>query len=191
MRDAQDSKVRFLWERMVVSTRPDPSDSGMAYFLMTGDEEADPAKYKHLLDEKIVPKPIAFRSKVRIEAENFTSLNGYEVEITDREASHRVGIKPTGGRDSGGVRTHFGQPYTAPRGRYDVEVRYFDEQGRRSRLALIVKSAARGSAWESAGTGQGWTSHTIRDVEVSAGDEIGVDVSGQPVRLDYVQLNLH
>ena len=59
-------------------------------------------------------------------------------------ASHRVGIKPTDGRDGGGVRTHFRQPYTAPRGRYDVEVRYFDEQGRRSRFTLIVKGAARG-----------------------------------------------
>lgn len=190
MRDSQDPKVQFLWERMVVSTRPDPSDSGMAYFLMTGDEEADPAKYKRLLDEKIVPRPIAFRSKVRIEAENFTNLNGYELEITDREASHRVGIKPTDGRDAGRVRAHFRQPYTAPRRRYDVEVRYSDEQGRRSRFALIVKGVAQGSAWESAGTGQGWTSHTILDVGVNAGDEIGVDVSGQPVRLDYVQLNL-
>ncbi len=189
MRDSQDPKVRFLWERMVVSTRPDPSD-GMAYFLMTGDEEADPSKYKRLLDDKVVIRPTHFRPKVRIEAEDFTTLNGYQLEITDREASHGVAIKPTDGRDGGRVRTNFRQPYTAPRGRYDVDIRYFDEQGRRSRFALIVKGAARGSAWESAGTGEGWTSHTIRDVEVSAGDEIGVDVSGQPVRLDYVQLNL-
>jgi hypothetical protein len=43
MRDSDDSKVRFLWERLQVSTRPDPSDSGMAYFLATGDDECDPA----------------------------------------------------------------------------------------------------------------------------------------------------
>ena len=124
----------------------------------------------------------------------------YEMEITDRAAraqpastqslSHRTGIKPTEGVEVGRIRTRFSQPYTAARGRYDVEVRYSDEQGRRSRFALIVKGVAQGSAWESAGTGLGWTSHTIQDVEVSAGDEIGVDVSGQPVRLDYVQLNL-
>jgi hypothetical protein len=190
MRDSQDPKVRFLWERMVASTRPDPSDSGMAYFLMTGDEEADPAKYRQLLGEKALPRRTDFRSRVRIEAEDFTTLNGYELEITDREASHRVGIKPSGQQVGGRVRANFRQPYTAPRGRYDVDVRYSDEQGRRSRFALIVKGTARGTAWESAGTGQGWTSHTIRDVEVNAGDEIGVDVSGQPVRLDYVQLNL-
>jgi len=38
MRDSRDPKVRFLWERMVVSTRPDPSDAGMTWFLVTGDE---------------------------------------------------------------------------------------------------------------------------------------------------------
>ncbi len=200
MRDSQNPNVRFLWERMVVSTRPDPSDSGMAYFLLTGDEEADPAKYKRLLDEKVAPRPLDVRSKVRIEAENFITLDGYEMEITDRAAraqpvstqslSHRTGVKPTDGVEVGRIRTRFSQPYTAARGRYDVEVRYFDEQGRRSRFALFVNGAARGSAWESAGTGQGWTSHTIRDVEVSSGGEVGVDVGGQPVRLDYVQLNL-
>jgi hypothetical protein len=30
----------------------------------------------------------------------------------------------------------------------------------------------------------------IQDVEVSAGDEIGLDVAGSPARLDYVELNL-
>ncbi|MPY86800.1 MAG: hypothetical protein GEU99_02655 [Luteitalea sp.] len=190
MRDSEDPKVRFLWERMVVSTRPDPSDSGMAYFLLTGDEEADPAKYKRLFDEKVVPRPVDVRSTVRIEAENFITLDGYELEITDRAASHRTEATPIGGVDVGRIRTSFDQPYTAARTRYDVEVRYFDERGQRSRFALFLNGRARASAWESAGTGQGWTSHTISDVEVSVGDEIGVDVSGPPARLDYVQLNL-
>ena len=105
MRDSQDPKVRFLWERMVVSTRPDPSDSGMAYFLMTGDEEADPAKYKRLLDEKVVPKPVVFRSKVRIEAENFADLNGYELEITDRTRSTAwESSRPPGGKSAASAR---------------------------------------------------------------------------------------
>jgi hypothetical protein len=38
MRDSRDAKVRWLWERMLVSTRPDPSDAGMTWFLVTGDE---------------------------------------------------------------------------------------------------------------------------------------------------------
>jgi hypothetical protein len=122
------------------------------------------------------------------------------MEITDRSAtptpvsaqimSHRTGIKAKDGVDIGRIRTRFRQPYTAVRAHYDVEVRYFDEQGKRSRFALSVNGAARGSAWESAATGKGWTSHTMSDVEVGAGDEIALDVSGSPVRLDYVQLNL-
>jgi hypothetical protein len=104
--------------------------------------------------------------------------------------SHRTGIKARDGVEVGRIRTRFRQPYTAERARYDVEVRYFDELGRRSRFVLLVKGAPQGSAFESAGTGQGWTSHTIQDVEVSAGDEIGLDVSDSPARLDYVQLNL-
>ena len=200
MRDSKDSKVRFLWERMVVSTRPDPSDSGMAYFLLTGDEEADPVKYKRLLDEKVPPMPVNVRSKVRVEAESFVTLEAYEMEIMDRSPtpqpvstgmmSHRTGIKAKDGVEVGRIRTPFRQPYTAERARYDVEVRYFDESGRRSRFVLLVKGATQGSAFESAGTGQGWTSHTIQDVEVSAGDEIGLDVTGSPARLDYVELNL-
>jgi hypothetical protein len=144
MRDPQDPKVQFLWERIVVSTRPDPSDLGMAYFLITGDQEADLVKYTRLLDEQVVPRPIHFRQKVRIDAENFRTLNGYELEITDREASHCAVIKPTGQQEGGRVRATFRQPYAAPRGRYDVDVRYFDEKGRRARFALIVKGAARG-----------------------------------------------
>ena len=89
MRDSDDSKARFLWQRMLASARPDPSDAGMAYFLVTGDEQADPTKLKRLLGAGVVPAPIAERKQVRIEAENFLHLEGYELEYrNDREVSH-------------------------------------------------------------------------------------------------------
>ena len=94
MRDSDDSRVRFLWERLVASTRPDPSDAGMAYFLISGDEQADPAKLERLLDKHILPAPIGERRSVRLEAENFVDLEGYEVEYrNDREASHTLNVK--------------------------------------------------------------------------------------------------
>jgi hypothetical protein len=74
MRDSSDPNVRWLWERMQVSTRPDPSDAGMAYFLITGDEEADPPKFRQLVAEHQVPKPLSPRTQVRLDAENFVSL---------------------------------------------------------------------------------------------------------------------
>lgn len=189
MRDSDDAKVRFLWERMLISTRPDPSDAGMAYFLVTGDETADPSKLKRLLDEKIAPPPVLARRQVRIEAENFLHVSGFEVEFrNDRTASHRLHVRLAGGA-KGEIRTRFSQPYAADRGRYDVEVRYFDEQDRRCRYSLSVNGALQGAEWQSPGEIRGWTTHTIREVEIGVGDEITVAVDGPAGRLDYVQLN--
>jgi hypothetical protein len=188
MRDANDPKLKFLWDRLQVSTRPDPSDAGMAYFLLTGDEQCDPARLQRLLAEKKVPEPVRFRTRVRLEAENFSHLEGYELEYrNDRTASHRVSVKPSG-KDAWRIRTPFNEPYTATRGRYDVEVRYYDGDGR-GRYTLLVNGVARGDAWESAGKGQGWTTHTIRDVEINAGDEVEAEAKGTPGGLDYVQFN--
>jgi hypothetical protein len=189
MRDSNRPEVRFLWDRMVVSTRPDVSDSGMAYFLLTGDEEADPVKYKRVLEDKIAPQPVAVRPTVRIEAENFESLDGYEVEITDTAASHRTAIRLKTVVQGHAI-THFRQPYTAPRGRYDVEVRHFDDAGQQSQFKVSVNGKPIGAIWKSPGVGHGWTTHTIRGVELSDGDQIRVDTVGQLARLDYIQLNL-
>jgi hypothetical protein len=188
MRDANDAKVRFLWERLQISTRADPSDAGMAYFLVTGDEEADPAKLRRLLQDNLVAAPVGPRPQVRLEAENFLHLDGYELEYrNDRTVSHRLHVKRTNGA-TGQIRTRLNQPYTAARARYDVEVRYLDEKDKRCRFVLSVNGAAQGAAWESPGTGQGWTTQTLRDVEIRAGDEIQVAVEGTPGRIDYVQL---
>ena len=157
---------------------------------MTGDEEADPAKLKRLLDDNVVPTPIRVRSRVRLEAENFRDLEGYEVEDrNDRNASHRLQVKLTKG-NAGRIRTRFNEPYTAPRGRYDVDVRYLDERDQPCRFALLVNGVAQGAAWESPGKGDGWTTQTIADVEIRAGDEITVTARGGAGRLDYVQLNV-
>jgi hypothetical protein len=43
---------------------------------------------------------------------------------------------------------------------------------------------------ETPGTGQGWTTYTLPDIEIASGDEIAVAAEGSPVHLDYVQLDL-
>jgi hypothetical protein len=188
MRDARDPKVKFLWEKMVVSTRPDPSDAGMAWFLVTGDEECDPEKLKKLLLDRTVPTPLGDRPRVRIEAENFQVLEGFKLEDRDdRAASHRLNVARTGDAPSARLRTRFDQPYTVARGRYDVEVRYLGEPGKPTRFTLIRNGTALGKAEEAAGDGPGWKSCLFRDVEIRTGDEIAVETDG-PARLDYVQL---
>jgi len=187
MRDSAEAKVRFLWERMQVSTRPDPSDAGMAYFLMTGDEQADPAKLKKLLVDKVVPQQVMSRAKVRIEAENFRELTGYQLEDTsDRTASHRLQVKSTGG-EAGSIRTRLAQPFAAASGRYDVDVRYRNDGGA-CRFSLLVNGTTVGNGWESAGKTEGWVTQTLRDVAIKAGDAVEVQAKGAPARLDYVEL---
>jgi len=44
--------------------RADISDATMTYFLLTGDEDADLAKLKSLLDDKKLPAPIDPRKYV-------------------------------------------------------------------------------------------------------------------------------
>ncbi len=193
MRDSNDSKVRFLWERLLAVTRADCSDSGMAYFLMTGDERSEISKVRKLLDDNIVPAPTYPREHIRIEAENFLTLDNYKVEHrNDRSVSHRINVK-LASITTGCIRTHFDQPYTADKARYDIEVRYFDEKDGRCRLSLYVNGEQKGSSWYASKDSDEWTTHTIEEVTINSGDEIMVEVrgdAGEYGKLDYVQLNV-
>ncbi len=192
MRDSRDAKVRWLWERMLVSTRPDPSDAGMTYFLASGDEECTPIKLKRLIEEHRVPVPVSARQAVRIEAENFRYLEGCALdERNDRGASHALATRLAGG-NRGCIRTRFDEPFAHEEASYDVEIRYFDARDCRCRLALRVNGVPQGAPWESPGEGRGWTTQTIHDVAIRRGDELRLDVQsdgGEAGRLDYVQLN--
>lgn len=188
MRDSNEARVRWLWERILVSTRPDCSDAGMAWFAVTGDEQCDPAKLARLLDGHRMP-PAIVRNQVRIEAENFRHLDGFAVEYTnDKKASQtlQVALEESA---RGRIATSFDEPFAPVSGRCAVEVRYLDVAGRRNRFVLLINGVAQGKAWDSAAEGKGWTTHSIRDVALRRGDEIAVQAEGAPARLDFVQLN--
>ena len=188
MRDSRNAKVRFLWDRMVVSTRPDPSDAGMAWFLATGDEECDPTKLKRLLEEHQVPPPTLARRQVRFEAENFRHLEGFVVEDRkDKGASHQLNIFVKA--NAGHLRTRIDEPFMPGAGRYDAVIRH-REGANRCRYTFFINGVPCGAAWDSAIGGGGWTNQIIRGVELRISDEIRVDVEGASARLDYVQFNL-
>lgn len=193
MRDSDDPNVRFLWDRMQATTRADCSDAGMAYFLVTGDEEPEIAKVRALLDGNRVPAPLAPRKRVRLEAENFRTLHNYEVEYRDdRQASQRINLKLAGVGD-GRVCTAFDEPYTPGSARYDVDVRYLDEAGGQCAFALYVNGTQRGAVWRASGDDGRWRTQTIRGLTINTGDEITVEARGDGAeqgRLDHVQLNL-
>jgi hypothetical protein len=189
MRDSKHERVRFLWERLLVSTRPDPSDAGMAFFLATGDEQADPQKLRRLLDENIAPSPVAARNNVRLEAENFRELEGYEVEDrNDRTASHRLSVKRSGGSPAR-ISTRYNEPYAPASGQFDVEIRFASEDASEvSGLQLSINGKAQNPAELASGQQPGWQTAVIRNVAISEGDTIALE-SKTPVRLDYIQLN--
>jgi hypothetical protein len=189
MRVSRDPNIQFLWERLRVSTRADASDAGMAYFLMSGDEDSEMEKVRKLLEDHVIPSPLNPRKHIRFEAENFLTLDGFEVEHkNDRAVSHRVNLRPVGPRAN--MKTPFEQPYMAEAGEYDVEVRYFDGTGNTA-YEFAVNDRTQGQAWIAPASGQGWITHTIRGVSIHQGDELSVNVraaSGETGRLDYVQV---
>ena len=187
MRDSADPNVRFLWDRMRVTTRADCSDAGMAYFLMTGDEVAEVSKLRDLLEKTSLPQPIAERQTVRVEAENFVTLGQFELDFrNDRTASHRISIKVEG-KEATAISTPLRQPALADSARYDIDVRFAAQDSTSSELLLFVNGRATGHSWTAKGTPQEWQSHTISDVLVAKGDSLKVSSNG-PVGLDYVEL---
>ena len=192
MRDSSDSRLRWIFTRLEAELRADISDSTMTYFLMTGDEDADLGKLKKLLDEKIVPAPMEPRQSVRIEAENFRILENYTVEHrNDRRASKRLSVKLSS-IGNGRISTPFDEPYTTQSGRYNVEIRYFDEKDGRGELKLCINGVTKDQFWHASKDNEEWSSHTISDIAIISGDEITVQTrgdSGEYLKLDYVQLN--
>jgi len=190
LRDASDARLKWIFTRLEAEGRADISDSTMTYFLLTGDEDADLGKLRSLLADKKMPRIAKQRNAVRLEAENFRYLDGYKVGYNDRKASHRlcVGLKSIG---AGSIRTTFNDIYAAG-GRYDVEVRYFDEQHGRCRFSLYVNGTQEGTAWRASADNENWRTQTIPNVVINPSDEIAIAVqgdAGEYGRLDYVQLN--
>jgi hypothetical protein len=193
MRDSRDAKVRWLWERMVISTRPDPSDAGMTWFLVSGDQDCDPAKLKRLIEDHQLPAPAVARHQVRLEAENFRHLEGFALEDrNDGKASHRLNVK-CAGRVTGRIRTRFDEPFTSDAARYDVAISHLVEPGGQARLRFLVNGLPASPERQASNPDGQWAAHTIPGLLIQRGDELTVEVlagGAGTVRLDYVQLNV-
>jgi hypothetical protein len=187
MRDSQEARVKFLWDCTVTSTRPDPSDAGMAYFLATGDEDCDPVKLKRLIEEHRPPTPVSARKQVRIEAENFRHFNNFRLEETnDKTTSHRLQASLTG--DAGSISTRYNELFAPASGQCAVEIRYATATRERARLAFKINGVEK-LTWESASENNKWSTYTLPKAELKSGDLITVSVTGGPAKIDYVQLN--
>jgi hypothetical protein len=191
MRDSRSANVAWLYERLEAMGRPDCSDSGMVYFLLSGNEQPGVEDLNQLLHGK-VPAPLSARRTIRLEAENF-QLDDYMVpnRRSGSGVSQRMAAQLVAGKRKGSVRAVFNQLY-APGGKYDVEVRYFDGKEGHCELTLFVRGVQQGEPWTASSHSGTWQSRTIGNVSIHAGDEImlKVQTDGQQTGgLDYVQFS--
>jgi hypothetical protein len=130
------------------------------------------------------------RPYVRLEAENFLELDRYELVDSDRQASHQLHIRLTGGAHGGRISVPWDEPYTAAEDRYEFEVRYLPGTSGVCRYSVLINGARQGESWQS-GHGTGWQTHVVPGVAVRSRDVITVETScenGAAGQLDYVQL---
>jgi hypothetical protein len=190
---ANDKNLNFLWDRLVATTRADCSDSGMAYFLMTGDEQPEISKVKKLLVEHEIPKPLNPRYYVRLEAENFFDLGHFEIDYrNDRMVSQRISIKSKPVETSK-ISTIFKEPYTASEAVYNVDIRYFDQQDASIQFQLFIEKEPVGEPFTIPGKKDAWDTFTLKDIKIKDGSEIILTVrssEGMQCQVDYIQLNL-
>jgi hypothetical protein len=128
---------------------------------------------------------------MRLEAENFRMLDGFEVNYNraDRQVSQRIHVHMQG-TGPGRIETRFDEPYSAPLAVYDVELRY-TAQG--AALRFLVNQTPRGDPEIARSAENGWRTHTLRGVRIADGDVLTLTADAGlngSVRLDYVQLNL-
>ena len=168
----------------------DISDATMAYFLVTGDEHATLTKLQNLLENRIRPQPLNPRATLRMEAENFVTLQHYTVVFGDRLASKRLkvqGAPNATGRIQDGIQGTLHRSRRALRRRRPVLRR----QRRALHLPAQGEGGNAGASWVANAESNTWRTQTLTGVVIRRGDAVEVEVrTGGTERgqLDYVDL---
>ncbi len=186
---SSEERLRFLWDRLWSVTRADGSDAGMAYFLLTGDEDATIEKVRAVLERGERPRPIAYRGRVRLEAENSTIMEGFGLIATDGEASHRLHVKMLNRR--GRLATLYGQPYAPAEGRFRLILRY-----RALGNCTVHLQGCEGSGGDGARLSPvaGWGNWQSPEFRLCEGESLGMSFecdSQGALEVDYADLELN
>jgi len=175
LRDSSDERLRWLFTRLQAEERCDVSDATMTYFLLTGDEQCDPKKLAALLDRKQKPDPITIRPTIRLEAENFSLLENCVPVAVGRQASQDAAVRMSDA-PQGSIRTEFHEIYAAQSGRYGASVQYRDAGSGAAIFRLRINGVPQGGDWRASADDNAWKSHTVKEVFLSQGDVIEVEV---------------
>ena len=208
--NTNDPVLKEMRSRMVDSGPKvnDPSDAGMLYYAITGDQNADPSDAKAYFAKNppsfingngggsppTDPQPPTNNNPLVIEAEDMQLSGGFKVETVDA-ASGGEAISLFGGSndDTGTAKFSFqGKP-----GTYDVKINYFDENDGVGQIALkqgnnqltsFKLDKQLGSPLANQKT---MTSMEIQDVSVSKGDILQIQgiEQGSPQTAEHVRID--
>ena len=83
MRDSKDPNIQWLYERLLQNRKgvADISDAGMLYYLLVGDENGSPSKFKAFLGDEIVPNPIVHPTKISTDCTKLLVFVGHSNRI--------------------------------------------------------------------------------------------------------------
>lgn len=187
LNEPNDEKLSFLWNRLRATTRADCSDAGMTYFLLTGDEDVTIEDLEKLLKRHELPTSKNSRRRIRIEAENFSELNSFEIKyVNDRKASQRISVTSS---ELSAMKSHFREPYVGGPSVKDITVRYFETDIAGQLFSLKINSALQAS-FKSVGDSSGWSDFFAPAIPISPNDMIEINVTGSgPFQIDYIELN--
>ena len=209
LKNSSDPNLQWLWGRLLLVGRPDPSDAGTAYFLMTGIDNVYPddsstwpttwsppsvnntnEQYtlKRLLEDHIVPA--ATNRKVLLMQPETWDLINYSVYFDQKlsaSTSHRSAVESTLGGGTVAWVSKIWNEIGSQDGTYTVNIRYFDEP-ENSTFRLIVNGTQR-DAWTASANDNTWKTRTKTGVTIRLGYEVVVEAtahSHERLRLDTI-----
>jgi hypothetical protein len=209
LKNSSDPNLQWLWHRLLLVGRPDPSDAGMAYFLMTGidnvypdDSSTWPSAWsppsvnntneqytlKRLLEDHIVPA--ATNRKVLLMQPETWDLTNYSVYFDQRlrtSTSHRSAVESTLGGGTVAWVSKIWNEIGSQDGTYTISTRYFDEPGN-STFRLIVNGKQR-DFWTASANDNTWKNRIKTGVTIRIGYEVVVEAianSSERIRLDAI-----
>ncbi|WP_066629694.1 T9SS type A sorting domain-containing protein [Labilibacter marinus] len=181
MRDHQDPGVKFIYDRMVVSTKADCSDAGMIFYLIQNDENGNSVKFKNFIGNGImedipVPSDCEDVSYNGVDDFDFTQVSGLvPCYKDDKWPSQRycVGINAAAYKDQYGAVT---KVFDGETGMYDVTITSLLETDGECSYRLRVGGELIGE-FQNIESTTDYTkyTHTFKDVTVKNGDVIQVE----------------
>ena len=184
----------------------DPSDAGMLYYAITGDQNGDPNDAKAFFQKNPptftndngggLPSPSPNDSLV-IQAEDMQLSGEYRVEKINAASGGEVISLRGGSNDDTGAATF---DFTGKTGTYDIKIHYFDENDGVGHLKLqqegkqLISFDLNKQLGSPLANNQTKTSMEIQDVSISSGDtfridgrEQGLPNTAEHARVDFIE----